>query len=312
MEIVAGVVAAAAPLVYAVVGETITEKAGVVNLSLDGSIMLSAMVAFAAAAGSGSVVVGFMAAMLVSMVIAGVVASSAIALRLNQIAVGFVLFLLAKQAALFFGDSYIGRPGPQVPAWDIPLLSDIPVVGEVLFSHNLSVYGAYLAVAVAAWFLARTRAGLAVRAVGERPEAAHARGIPVTRIRYLATLVGGAFVGMAGAAVSLDQIAGWRENLTVNMGWIALAFVIFGGWSPWRAAAACLAYRGLLFVAGEFQVQFPEFVQVLTQLPFLLMILALTLLNTERFRSLVSRVPRLRAVVSGEAPTALGTTFHPE
>jgi simple sugar transport system permease protein len=312
MEVLAGVVAAAAPLIYAVVGETITEKAGVVNLSLDGSIMLSAMVAFAAAATSGSVIVGFVAAMLVSMAIAGVVAFSAIGLRLNQIAVGFVLFLFAKQLALFFGDPYIGQSGPQVAAWDLPLLADLPWVGPVLFSHNLSVYGSFLAVIAAGWFLANTRSGLELRAVGERPEAAHARGIPVNRIRYVATLVGGAFVGMAGAAVSLDQIAGWRENLTVNMGWIALAFVIFGGWNPWRVALACFAYRGLLFFAGEFQVQFPEFVQVLTQLPFLLMIFALTVLNTERFRSLGNRFPRLRPILGGEAPTALGTTFHPE
>lgn len=312
MEIIAGVVAASAPLIYAVVGETITEKAGVVNLSLDGSILLSAMTGFAAATTSGSVVVGFLAAMAVSMVIAGVVAFSGIALRLNQIAVGFVLFLLAKQLALFFGDPYIGRTGPQVPSWDIPLLSDIPVLGEVFFSHNVSVYGSFLAVIAAALFLSRTRRGLNLRAVGERPEAAHARGIPVNGYRYAATLVGGAFVGLAGAAVSLDQIAGWRENLTVNLGWIALAFVIFGGWNPWRVALACFVYRGLLFAAGEFQVEFPEFVQVLTQLPFLLMIIALTVLNTERFRRAADRFPRLRPFLAGEAPTALGTTFHPE
>jgi simple sugar transport system permease protein len=312
VEVIAGVVAASAPLIYAVVGETLTEKAGVVNLSLDGSIMLSAMVGFAAATTSGSVIVGFVAAMAVSVVIAGVVAFSGIALRLNQIAVGFVLFLLAKQLALFFGDPYIGRNGPQVPAWDIPVLSDIPVLGKVFFSHNLSVYGSFLAVIGAGFFLARTRRGLEVRAVGERPEAAHARGIRVNRTRYLTTLVGGALVGMAGAAVSLDQIAGWRENLTVNLGWIALAFVIFGGWNPWRVALACLLYRGLLFVAGEFQVEFPEFVQVLTQLPFLLMIFGLTVLNTERFRVVARRFPRLRPFLAGEAPTALGTTFHPE
>lgn len=312
MEVIAGVVAASAPLIYAVVGETITEKAGVVNLSLDGSILLSAMTGFAAAATTGSLLLGFLAAMAVSMLIAGVVAFSGIALRLNQIAVGFVLFLLAKQLALFFGDPFIGRNGPQVPAWDIPLLSDIPVLGQVFFSHNVSVYGSFLAVGVAAIFLSRTRRGLDLRAVGERPEAAHARGIPVNAYRYVATLVGGAFVGLAGAAVSLDQIAGWRENLTVNLGWIALAFVIFGGWNPWRVALACFVYRGLLFVAGEFQVEFPEFVQVLTQLPFLLMILALTVLNTERFRRVVDRFPRLRPFVAGEAPTALGTSFHPD
>ncbi len=144
MQTLAGIIAAAAPLIYAAIGETISEKAGVVNLSLDGSILLSAMTGFAAAVASGSVLVGFAAAIAVSVAIAAVVAFSGIELRLNQIAVGFVLFLLARQLALFLGDSYVGQSGPKVPAFDIPLLSELPFVGTVLFSHNLSVYGAYV------------------------------------------------------------------------------------------------------------------------------------------------------------------------
>ncbi len=249
MQTLAGIIAAAAPLIYAALGETISEKSGVVNLSLDGSILLSAMTAFAAAVASGSVLVGFAAGMAVSVAIAAVVAFSGIELRLNQIAVGFVLFLFARSLALFLGDSYVGRSGPKVPAQDVPLLSEIPFVGTVLFSHNLSVYGAYVAVVVVYVFIYRTRPGLELRGIGERPAAAFARGVPVNRLRYVYTLVGGALVGIAGAAVSLDQIAGWRENLTTNLGWIALAFVIFGGWHPVRVAIACvdlprLAVRG--------------------------------------------------------------------
>lgn len=312
MEVLAGVIAAASPLVYAAVGETIAEKAGVVNLSLDGSIMLSAMVGFAAAVTTGNLALGYLAAIAVSVAIAAIVAFSAIQLRLNQIAVGFVLFLLGRQLALFLGDSFVGRPGPSVPAWDVPLLSKIPVVGEILFTHNVSVYGAYLVVIAASVFLYRTRAGLVLRGVGERPEAAYARGVPVNRLRYVYTLVGGALVGVAGAAVSLDQISGWRENLTTNLGWIALAFVIFGGWNPWRVAIACLLYRGMLFLAGEFQVEFPELVQVLTQLPFLLMILALTVINTKGFGRLADRFPRWRQFLASDAPAGLGTAFHPD
>lgn len=312
MLILAGVIAAAAPLVYAAIGETITEKAGVVNLSLDGSIMLSAMTAFAAAAATDSVIVGFVAAAAVSAAIALLVAFSSIELRLNQIAVGFVLFLLARQLALFLGDSYVGRVGPKVPSWEVPILSDLPWVGEVLFSHNLSVYGAYLLVILTSFYFYRTRRGLELQAVGEHPEAAFARGVPVNRLRYLYTAVGGAFVGIAGAAVSLDQIAGWRENLTVNLGWIALAFVIFGGWNPWRVAMACFIYRYLLFLAGDLQDQFPEFVQILTQLPFLLMILALTLFNTDWFRDLGRRFPRWRGFLSSDAPRGLGEAFSRE
>ena len=247
MNELATIIATATPLVYATIGEMINEKAGVINLSLDGSILLSAMVGFAAAAGSGSVIVGFLAAIVVSMAIAALVAFSSIELRLNQIAVGFVLFLLARQLALFFGDSYVGRAGPKVPSWDIPVLADIPFIGTVLFQHNLSVYGSYLLVLGTFFYIYKTRPGLALQGVGERPEAAFARGIPVNRLRFVYTLIGGALVGVAGASVSLDQIAGWRENLTTNLGWIALAFVIFGGWHPFRVAIACYVYRGLLY-----------------------------------------------------------------
>jgi ABC-type uncharacterized transport system permease subunit len=309
VEVLAGIIGAAAPLVYASIGETINEKAGVINLSLDGSILLSAMVAFAAAFVTGSVIVGFLAAMAVSMIIAAVVAFASIELRLNQIAVGFVLFLFARQLALFLGNSYVGEPGPTVPAWDIPGFASIPLVGEIFFQQNLAVYGSYLVIFGSFLYIYKTRRGLVLQGIGERPEAAFARGVAVNRLRYVYTLVGGALVGMAGAAVSLDQIAGWRENLTTNLGWIALAFVIFGGWHPYRVALACYLYRGLLFVAGEFQESFPDWVQVLTQLPFLLMILMITLINTEWFRRLGDRFPRWRNFLASAAPSGSGQAF---
>lgn len=309
MKILAGIVAAAAPLVYATIGETINEKAGVINLSLDGSILLSAMVAFAAAFVTNSVIVGFLAAMAVSAIVAWIVALSSIELRLNQIAVGFVLFLLTRQLALFLGNSYVGEAGPTVPAWDVPLLSEIPVLGQVFFQQNISVYGSYLVIFGSYWYIYKTRRGLALQGVGERPEAAFARGIDVNKLRYLYTLVGGSLVGIAGAAVSLDQIAGWRENLTTNLGWIALAFVIFGGWHPFRVALACYLYRGLLFFAGEFQESFPDWVQVLTQLPFLLMILMIVIINTDWFRRLGDRFPRWRNFLASAAPSGSGRVF---
>ncbi|MGA9598068.1 MAG: ABC transporter permease [Acidimicrobiia bacterium] len=309
MGVLAGIIAAASPLVYATIGETLSERAGVINLSLDGSILLSAMTGFAAAYVSGSVIVGFLAAIVVGVAVAAIVAFSSIELRLNQIAVGFVLFLFARQLALFLGNSYVGVNGPKVPSWNIPLLSKIPFFGEVFFQHNLSVYGSYIAIFLCYWFIYRTRHGLILQGVGERPEAAFARGIQVNRLRYLYTIVGGALVGVAGAAVSLDQIAGWRENLTTNLGWIALAFVIFGGWHPYRVAMACYLYRGLLYVAGQFQAQFPDWVQVLTQLPFLLMILMITLINTEWFHHLGDRYPRWRNFLANASPSGSGQVF---
>ena len=178
------VVAGAAPLIYVTLGETITEKAGVVNLSLDGSVLLSAMVGFAAAFESGNVIVGFIAAGIAAALVAGVIAYAGIELKLNQIAVGFVLFLLASDLSALLGSDYVRQPGPSVPRLDIPLLSDIPFVGRALFQHNLSIYGSFVLIAVTYWFMFRTRPGLELQAIGERPESAFARGVAVKRMRY--------------------------------------------------------------------------------------------------------------------------------
>ena len=306
---IASIVAAATPLVYAVIGETITEKAGVVNLSLDGSIMLSAMTGFAAAAVSGSVLVGFLAAMAVSMAIAALIAFASIQLRLDQIAVGFVLTLLAADLSSFLGDDFVGRQGEAVPAFEIPLLSDIPFFGRVLFDHNLSVYGSFVALILAYVFLYRTRRGLELQGIGERPEAAFARGIPVNRLRYLYTVVGGAFVGLAGAAFSLDVKLGWREGLTQNFGWIALAIVIFGGWNPVRAAIGCYLFGALQVAALKLQPTFPGVSQILPILPFALMIFMLVLVYLDWFRRLGDRHPAWRRILASDPPSGLGRVF---
>jgi ABC-type uncharacterized transport system permease subunit len=308
----ASIVASAAPLVYAVVGETISEKAGVINLSLDGSIMLSAMTGFAIAYLTGSVLVGFLAAMGVSMLVALIIAFASIELRLNQIAVGFVLTLLAADLSSFLGDPYVGQQGKAVPPLAIPGLSDIPFVGKVLFDHNLSVYGSFLVIIAAYLFLFRTRRGLELQAIGERPEAAFARGIPVNRLRYLYTVVGGALVGLAGAAFSLDVKLGWREGLTQNFGWIALAIVIFGGWHPVRGAAGAYLFGALNVTALKLQPQFPALSQILPMMPFVLMIFALVLVYLEWFRRLGDRYSGWRRLLASDPPSAIGVAFRRE
>jgi general nucleoside transport system permease protein len=309
----ASIVAAASPLVYAVVGETMTEKAGVVNLSLEGTLRLSAMTGFAVSFVTGSVLLGFLAAAGVGMLIASIVAFASIELRLNQIAVGFVLTLLAIELSSFLGDPYVGQQGRGVRSMPIPLLSDIPFLGKVLFDHNLSVYGSYLVIAGAYLFIFKTRRGLDMQGVGERPEAAFARGIPVNRLRYLYTMVGGALAGIGGAAFSLDVQLGWREGLTAkNYGWIALAIVIFGGWNPIRAAFGAYLFGVLQTVALKLQPVFPGLSQILPLLPFALMIFALVLVYLRLFRDLADRHPFLRRLLSADPPSALGTAFHRE
>jgi ABC-type uncharacterized transport system permease subunit len=308
----ASIVAAAAPLVYAVVGETICEKAGVINLSLDGSIMLSAMAGFASAYVTGSVLVGFLVAMAVSMLVALIIAIASIELRLNQIAVGFVLTLLAADLSSFLGGPYVGQQGNAVSPLPIPGLSKIPFVGKVLFDHNLSVYGSFLVVIVAYLFMFRTRRGLELQAIGERPEAAFARGIRVNRLRYLYTVIGGALVGLAGAAFSLDVKLGWREGLTQNFGWIALAIVIFGGWHPVRGAAGAYLFGALNVTALKLQPQFPALSQILPMMPFVLMIFALVLVYLEWFGRLGDRYPGWRRLLASDPPSAIGTAFRRE
>lgn len=305
----ASIVFSASPLVYAVVGETITEKAGVVNLSMEGMIMLSAMTAFVLAYLSGSLLVGFLAAMCVGASFAALVAAASIELRLNQIAVGFILYLLGVSLSSFLGDHYVNRRLNGVPHLAIAGLARIPAIGPIFFSQDLMVYGSYVVIVLSTLFMFRTRAGLELQGVGERPEAAYARGIPVNPLRYLYTILGGALAGVAGAAFSLDVILGWRDGLTENFGWIALAIVIFGGWNPARAALGAYVFGALEIAALKLQPVLPGLSQVLPLMPFVLMILILVLVYVPAFRRVADRYPALHRVLTGDAPSALATPF---
>ena len=312
VETLASIVFSASPLIYAAVGETIGEKAGVVNLSMEGTVMLSAMTGFVAALLSGSVLIGFLAAAGVGAIMAAIVAIASIELFLNQIAVGFVLTLLGIALSSFLGDGFVGREGESVPHLAIPGLSRIPVVGPVLFSQDLMVYGSYLVVILATVFMFRTRRGLEMQGVGERPEAAFARGIPVNRLRYAYAIIGGALAGIGGAAFSLDVILGWRAGLTANFGWIALAIVIFGGWNPVRAALGAYLFGALQTLSLKLQPALPSLSQVLPLMPFVFMILVLVLIYLPTFRRAGDQHPALRRIFAGDPPSALGTAFRRE
>lgn len=312
VAVLASIVFGATPLVFAVVGETITEKAGVINLSLDGSILLSAMAGFACAHVTGNVWLGCLAAMAVSALVALLVAFSSIHLGLNQVAVGFVLFQLCTSLSSFLGKPFVRVPGPFMAHQPIPLLSRIPVVGPIFFDQDVLVYAGLVLIFASTWFLFHTRAGLALQGVGERPEAAFARGVAVNRLRYLYTAVGGALVGLAGAAFSLDVKLGWSDGHTTNFGWIALAIVIFGGWHPYRGALGAYLFGALQTAALKLQPALPNLSQVLPILPFPLMIATLLLVNRDWLQRLTDRLPVIRAFLRSDPPGAIGTVFERE
>jgi len=317
VQTLATIVAASTPIILASIGETISEKSGVINLSLDGSIALSAMTGFAVAFTTGSATLGVLAAMAVGGSIALIIAFASITLLREQVAVGFVLTMLCSSLADFLGSPYVRRRGPAVAHVPIPLLSQIPIVGPILFDHDLVVYLSMLSVAGAWWWINRTQPGLKLRGVGERPESAFARGVNVNRYRYIYTVVGGALVGLAGASYSLSIKLGWSHGHTSGIGWIALAIVIFGGWSPWRVALGAYLFS-LLKALGSILQRNPAFASVPTQIfssaPFALMIFALLLVSSKGIDRLLALLPptlarRIDRTVRGRPPAGLGQPF---
>ncbi len=319
-----GVLAAAAPIIFATIGETLTERAGVINLSVNGSIVLSAMTAFAVAASTNSVLLGFLAGMLTGALVALVLAFTSLTLKQSQVAVGYVLALMTLNMAYFLGNPFVGLSGPRVPALSIPLLSQIPVLGPLLFRQNLLVYISYVLIFVAWFWVFRTRPGLMLRGIGERPAAAFVRGANVPLMRYAYTVIGGSLVGLAGPTFSLSVKAGWKGTISGldGFGWIALALVIFGGWDPIRGAIGAYLFGLLQWLGLVLQPSLPNVPsQVLQVAPFPLMILTLLLVNIGNAewvdrtlaglppaaRMIVARVLRSMRVVP---PAALGMPFE--
>jgi general nucleoside transport system permease protein len=278
----ASVLAAAAPVVFAVIGETLSERAGVINLSMNGTILLSAMGAFAVSVQTESLFAGFLSGMLIGAFVALIVAFASITLKQSQVAVGFVLALVCRDLSYFLGNPFMGLAGPRLPAWTIPGLGDLPVLGPLFFKHDLMTYLSFIVILVAWLWIFRTRPGLMLQGIGERPAAAFVRGANVNLMRYVYTVLGGAIIGLAGPTYSLSVKAGWKGTISGldGIGWIALAITIFGGWNPIRAAFGAYLFALLQWLGLVLQPSLPNIPsQVLQVAPFPLMILTLLLVN---------------------------------
>lgn len=312
VAILGSILLQASPLIIAVCGETLSERAGVVNLSLDGTMLLSAMTGFVAGYLSHNVLVGFAAGAAVGAFFALIVAFGHLALRQSAVAVGFVLTLLGDSLSAFLGQDFTRLPGPSVSKLPIPILKDIPIIGPIFFNQDGMVYFALLLMAFSYWYIFKSRPGLELRSAGERPEAAFARGVPVRRLRYMYTVIGGALVGIAGAAYSLDVKIGWSEGTTRGLGWIALAIVIFGGWSPIRGALGALMFGATKALATVLQRTFPEVsVVAFNALPWGMMILVLLAVSGKFTGRLIANAPPrlkrpLRQLLQVAPPAALG------
>lgn len=315
VRVLSSIVLLSTPLIIAVCGEILTERSGVINLSLDGSMLMAAMVGFVAALQTGSVWVGFLAGAIIGMFFAFIIAFASIRLQKSQVAVGFVLTLLGDDLSAFLGQNYARVPGPYVQHYGIPVLKDIPFLGPIFFDQNVVVYFAFILVVVCWYYLFRTQPGLHLRSAGERPEGAFARGVNVNRVRYLYTIVGGALVGVAGAAYSLNIKIGWSDGHTRGFGWIALAIVIFGGWSPIRGALGALLFGATKAMATYLQRAFPEVsVVAFNAIPWILMILVLLLVGSDFTERLISVMPKgvqnpMRRLLRVAPPMAIGTIF---
>ena len=298
--LIAATLAAGTPLLLAAIGVVVSEKSGVVNLGIEGIMLVAAVAGFGAAHATGLPELGFGAGALAGAALALLFATLALGLLTNQYATGLALALFGAGLSAFLGQPLQGESLPARAPDGIALLRDLPMVGPALFAQHWLVYFALLLVVAVAWFLHRTRAGLVLRAVGESPEAAHALGHPVRQIRFAALAFGGACAGLAGAYLSIVYTPLWSEGMVAGRGWIALALVTFATWRPGRVLLGAYLFGGVTMLQFFLQgtgAEIPS--QLLAMSPYLATIVVL---------ALISRNPRW---IRLNMPASLGKHFNP-
>jgi len=291
---------AATPLLIAALGELVVERSGVLNLGVEGMMVMGAVCGFGAAFVTGSPWIGVGAGILAGVAMAALFALLTLGIAANQVATGLALTLLGLGLSGMIGEPFVGRSGAKMPVLDIPVLSDIPLIGRLVFGQDPIFYASILLVIGVSWFMFRTRAGLTLRSVGDNHNSAHALGIPVLRYRVLAVLFGGACAGLAGAHLSLVYTPQWVENMSAGRGWIALALVVFASWRPWRVVAGAYLFGAVSI--GQLHAQalgigIPS--QFLSALPYLATIVVLVLISRNRRLTLIN------------TPACLGQPFVP-
>ncbi|SLN45174.1 Branched-chain amino acid transport system / permease component [Pseudoruegeria aquimaris] len=299
LVLLASLMVAATPILLAAIGELVVEKAGVLNLGVEGMMITGAICGFAIAVETGSPFLGFICAAIGAALLSLIFAFLTQFLLSNQVATGLALTLFGLGLSSLLGQSYVGIKPPATDKLHLPVLSDLPVLGPVLFSHDLMVYVS-LAIVAGVWALLKyTRLGLVLRAVGENHDAAHALGYKVIRIRIAAIAFGGACAGLGGAYLSLVRVPQWTEGMTAGAGWIALAIVVFASWKPWRVLLGAYLFGGVTVLQLNLQAAGMAIpVEYLSMSPYLITILVLVIMSSGKGRAALN------------APAALGRVFH--
>lgn len=301
VNILLTIATAATPLLIAAIGELVAERSGVLNLGVEGMMVMGAVAGFGAGYLTGSPWIGLVAAVVVGTLFSLLFAVMTLTLATNQVATGLSLTLLGLGLSGMIGTGFVGLPGERLPNLYIPVLTDLPVVGRLLFGQDPIFYISIVLVFGVSWFLFRTRTGLTLRSIGDSHGSAHALGIHVLRYRYLAVMFGGACAGLAGGHLSLVYTPQWVENMTAGRGWIALALVVFASWRPWRVLAGAYIF-GAVWIgqlhAQAFGIPIPS--QFLSSLPYLATVVVLVV---------ISRNKRLTMM---NTPASLGQPFVPD
>lgn len=301
VSILLTIATAATPLLIAAIGELVVERSGVLNLGVEGMMVMGAVAGFGAGYMTGSPWIGLAAAIVVGALFSLLFAVMTLSLATNQVATGLSLTLLGLGLSGMLGTGFVGLPGERLPNLHIPLLTDLPVIGKLLFGQDPIFYISIALVFGVSWFLFKTRTGLTLRSIGDSHTSAHALGIQVIKYRYLAVMFGGACAGLAGGHLSLVYTPQWVENMTAGRGWIALALVVFASWRPLRVLAGAYIF-GAVWIgqlhAQAFGIPIPS--QFLSSLPYLATIVVLVI---------ISRNKRLTMM---NTPASLGQAFVPD
>lgn len=298
-DLILTVLMTSVPLVYAATGELIVERSGVLNLGVEGMMLMGAVSAFGIAMVSGSLVLGVIAGGLAGMLTAALFGVLVLGFATNQVATGLALTIFGAGLSGLVGAPLIGHAIEGLPVLRIPFLADLPTLGKLVFSLDLMAYGAVILVAAVAYFLKRTRAGLVLRAIGDNHDSAHALGYSVLGVRFMAVLFGGLMAGLGGAYLPLMLTPHWAEGMTAGRGWIALALVVFASWMPWRVLVGALIFGGITIMQLAGQARgwtIPS--QFLSMLPYLATIIVLVLISRNREFALAN------------SPACLGRAFH--